>query len=81
LVKNVSSTDYGAYECIARNEEGIDRLTIQLNVTSRPDPPSQLRVLNITYNSVMFSWTVGFNGGYEQMFRIRYDHFAFSGIE
>ena len=70
-MKNVSSGDYGKYGCIAQNEEGLGRSTVHLNVTSRPDPPSQLRVLNITYNSVMLSWIVGFDGGHEQHFRIR----------
>ena len=29
------------------------------------------RVLNITYTSVNLSWTPGFDGGYEQSFKIR----------
>lgn len=71
LVRNVSSGDYGAYDCIAQNEEGLDRHTIHLNVTSRPDPPSQLRVLNVTASSVMLAWTQGFNGGHQQHSTIR----------
>ncbi|XP_059087472.1 nephrin-like isoform X2 [Tigriopus californicus] len=71
-VKNVTSLDYGAYDCIAQNEEGLDRHTIYLNVTSRPDAPAFLRVLNVTYTSVTLNWTPGFDGGFVQSFRIRF---------
>ena len=67
----MSSRDYGAYDCIGQNEEGISRHTIMLNVTSHPDPPAYLRILNVTYNSVVLGWTPGFDGGYNQTFRIR----------
>ena len=43
LVKNVSSGDYGGYDCVAQNAEGLDTHTVTLNVTSRPDPPTNLR--------------------------------------
>ena len=59
LVKNVSSKDYGIYDCIAQNEMGLERYSIYLNVTSRPDPPSYLKILNVTYNSVNLTWTSG----------------------
>lgn len=71
LVKNVSSADYGAYDCVAQNEKGMDRLSIVLNVTSRPDRPTLLSVQNLTYDSVTLKWTAGFNGGFKQAFRIR----------
>ena len=72
LVKNVSSGDYGTYDCIAQNERGLERYPIYLNVTSRPDPPSYLKILNVTYNSVNLTWTPGFDGGFNQTFKIRY---------
>jgi hypothetical protein len=71
-VKNVTSSDYGAYDCIAQNEMGIERYSIYLNVTSGPDPPSYPRILNVTYNSVNLTWTPGFNGGFDETFKIRY---------
>ena len=58
-VKNVTSGDYGAYDCMAQNEMGHERYEIYLNVTSRPDPPSLLKILNVTYNSVNLTWTKG----------------------
>ena len=74
MVKNVSSGDYGDYLCVAQNAEGFDRLEISLNVTSRPDDPQYLRVQNTTYKNVTLKWEPGFNGGFEQSFRIRYDN-------
>ncbi len=70
-MKNVSSADYGSYECVAKNEEGLDRLEISLNVTSRPDEPQYLKVTKTTYKNVTLSWESGFNGGFEQTFKIR----------
>ena len=70
-VSNVTSKDYGAYDCIAQNEMGLARYAIYLNVTSRPDPPSNLKVLNITYNSVNLTWTPMFDGGFQQSYKIR----------
>ena len=70
-ISNVTSKDYGAYDCIAQNEMGLARYGIYLNVTSRPDPPSNLKVLNITYNSVNLTWTPMFYGGFQQSYKIR----------
>ena len=71
-IANVDSGDYGGYDCIAQNEMGLARAVVQLNVTSRPDPPAYLRILNVTYNSVNLTWTPGFDGGFPQSFKIRY---------
>ena len=71
-ITDVQSTDYGAYECLARNELGFDAITIQLNRTSKPDPPLALRVINITSDSVQLRWIPGFDGGLGQEFRVRY---------
>ena len=51
---------------------GLERYAIYLNVTSRPDPPSYLKILNVTYRDVNLTWTPGFDGGFNQTFRIRY---------
>lgn len=72
VINEVQSTDYGAYECLARNELGFDAITIQLNRTSKPDPPLALRVINITSASVQLRWIPGFDGGLGQDFRVRY---------
>ena len=36
------------------------------------EPPSELRVVNITHRAVQLEWLPGFHGGMEQYFRLRY---------
>ena len=72
IINDVTSNDYGPYECIARNDLGFDAMAIAFNRTSRPDSPRSLRVVNVTSGSVMLRWMPGFDGGLPQTFRIRY---------
>lgn len=72
IINDVTSNDYGPYECIARNDLGFDAMAIALNRTSRPDAPRSLRVVNVTSGSVTLRWMAGFDGGLRQTFRIRY---------
>ncbi|CAN7984404.1 unnamed protein product [Ixodes hexagonus] len=71
-VKDIRSSDYGHYECVARNELGFDSAKVHLDTLSAPDPPLQLRVTNATYNSLTLVWRPGFDGGLPQSFRLRY---------
>ncbi|KAK8779720.1 hypothetical protein V5799_018940 [Amblyomma americanum] len=71
-VKHILSSDYGHYECVARNELGFDSAKVHLDTLSAPDPPLQLKVTNATYNSLTLVWRPGFDGGLPQSFRIRY---------
>ncbi|XP_051776737.1 nephrin [Erpetoichthys calabaricus] len=72
-IVNVSAVnDYAIFTCTARNPLGLDVFDIQLVSTSRPDPPTNLKVVSITHNSVTLQWSEGFNGGLEQKFRVRY---------
>lgn len=52
--------------------QGSTRTRIVLDVKSRPDPPSGLKVTNVTHNSVHLTWSPGFHGGMDQHFRIKY---------
>lgn len=72
IINDVASIDYGAYNCLARNDLGLDEFSIILNQTSKPDPPRLLRVVNVTSGSVTLRWTPGFDGGLGQTFRVRY---------
>lgn len=72
FVRDVQTKDYGAYECVARNELADERHTVQLDVTSAPEPPVSFQVVNFTHDSVTLSWMPGFDGGYEQAYKIRY---------
>ncbi|KAI5639581.1 immunoglobulin domain-containing protein [Phthorimaea operculella] len=72
LISDVSSSDYGVYECGARNELGFSTTSVKLDITSAPDPVISLTVTNVTYNSVSLEWAPGFDGGLPSWFRVRY---------
>ncbi|XP_075047250.1 nephrin [Mixophyes fleayi] len=73
VIANVSAVhDYAIFTCTATNALGLDSFSIHLVSTSRPDPPSSLKVLSFTHNSVTLGWSPGFDGGLEQKFRVRY---------
>ena len=70
-VKDTALKDYGPYGCNASNIWGFSERQVILSATSKPDPPKDLKVLGSSYNSVTLSWKPGFNGGFQQYFRIR----------
>lgn len=72
LVDKVDSNDYGLYECRATNELGTSRENIRLDVTSKPDAPLSLSILNTTHDSVSLAWTPGFDGGLKTTYQLRY---------
>lgn len=72
VVDNVETSDYGQYECRAENELGFNKENIRLDITSKPDPPLDLIVLNTTHDSVTLAWTPGFDGGVKAKYRLRY---------
>ncbi|XP_053254346.1 nephrin [Podarcis raffonei] len=72
-IANVSAVlDYATFTCTASNELGTDTLDIQLLSTSRPDPPSGLKVVGVAHNWLALEWSPGFDGGLQQSFRVRY---------
>lgn len=71
-VNSVQSGDYGNYECEVRNEKGLSVTKIMLDVTSAPDAPTSLTVLNVTHDAVTLSWVPGFDGGIRASYRIKY---------
>lgn len=72
MVEKVDSNDYGLYECKAENEQGKSVENVRLDVTSKPDTPLNLNVLNFTHDSVTLAWTPGFDGGLKATYKIRY---------
>ncbi|GFY43633.1 nephrin [Trichonephila inaurata madagascariensis] len=72
IVKDLKMQDYGDYECIAKNDLGFESFKIPLGRKSAPDPPISLNAINATHNAVILTWTPGFDGGMEQMYRIQY---------
>ncbi|KAL0810554.1 hypothetical protein ABMA28_010674 [Loxostege sticticalis] len=72
LINDVTSSDYGSYECGARNDLGFGTTSVKLDITSAPDQVISLAVTNVTYNSVTLEWVPGFDGGLMPWYRIRY---------
>ncbi|KAG1691197.1 Nephrin [Nymphon striatum] len=67
-----AALDYGDYLCVAKNEEGFSSAYIHFESTGKPDTPVSIKVINTTHNSVLLSWTPGFDGGLPQSFMVRY---------
>ncbi|CAH2062031.1 unnamed protein product, partial [Iphiclides podalirius] len=72
LISDVTTSDYGSYECGARNDLGFSTTSVKLDITSAPDLVSSLTVTNVTHNSATLTWVPGFDGGLPSWFRIRY---------
>lgn len=80
-ITHVTSADYGNYECVARNELGFSTVSPRLEVTSAPDTPTLLTVVNVTHDSVTLTWTPGFDGGMKASYRIRYRQVSDDGYK
>ena len=72
IIEKVAPADYGAYECIAKNDLGESVETIRLDITSQPDTPLSLNILNVTHDAVTLAWTPAFDGGLKASYRVRY---------
>lgn len=72
LIEKVATADYGNYDCHARNDLGLAKASVRLDITSKPDQPASLRVLNVTHENATLDWTPGFNGGMKASYRVRY---------
>ncbi|KAG8143295.1 hypothetical protein E2320_000541 [Naja naja] len=71
-IANVSAMlDYAIFTCTANNDLGTDAFDIQLLSTSRPDPPTEFKVVSVAHNSLALEWIPGFDGGLQQSFRVR----------
>ena len=71
-VVDINPSDYGIYECLARNIEGASKTLVTLQQPTVPDRPDTFTVENITADAVVLSWTPGFDGGRDQVFRVQY---------
>ncbi|XP_011660853.2 roundabout homolog 1 isoform X2 [Strongylocentrotus purpuratus] len=66
--------DHGNYKCTAISTAGRDDAVIILSGTSKPEPPTSLRIdaSQIKAHSFMIYWQFGYNGGVEQSYVITY---------
>ncbi|KAL5285587.1 NPHS1.2 family protein [Megaselia abdita] len=72
IIQKVAPADYGEYKCVAVNNFGSSNESVSLDVTSPPDPPLSLNILNTTHDTVTLTWTPGFDGGLKAKYRVRY---------
>ncbi|XP_053621013.1 nephrin isoform X1 [Plodia interpunctella] len=72
LISDVTSSDYGIFECGARNELGFSTTSVRLDITSAPDQVISMTVTNVTHNTVTLEWVPGFDGGIPSWYRVRY---------
>ena len=80
-VETVEMQDYGPYWCEASNIWGSKKHQVILSVTSKPESPTRLEVISTTYNSVILAWQPGFDGGFQQYYRIRWDRTGTEGFQ
>ena len=65
--------DYGDYECVARNAEGVAGVNVTLAKLSKPEPPDNLAIVAKSYNFATLTWLSRFNGGKKQTFLLVVD--------
>ncbi|ELT96996.1 hypothetical protein CAPTEDRAFT_199767 [Capitella teleta] len=71
-IDDVAEHDLGDYRCAASNVLGERGVSIHLTVQTVPEAPYNLSVVSSTWESVQLKWEAGFNGGYPQTFKIKY---------
>lgn len=72
-VKHVVESDFGdIFECRAFNEMGSSGHRMRLRRKGKPDPPSGLTIVNITHNSAILNFTIGFDGGFPTKYQIKF---------
>nr|XP_042899471.1 Down syndrome cell adhesion molecule homolog [Parasteatoda tepidariorum] len=62
IIKSSQRKDSDVFTCSASNPFGEDKTTVRLVVQEPPDPPQDLKPLEVTSNSISLSWTPGHPG-------------------
>lgn len=78
VINRVTSSDFGTYTCVARNDLGFESVAVNFTRVSRPDTPTTLKITAVNSTSVTLKWTPSFDGGLPQSFRIRFRRFGSS---
>ncbi|XP_047479374.1 nephrin-like [Penaeus chinensis] len=71
-VRHVERRDYATYRCTAHNGLGSHSTTVALSPPSRPHPPVNFTVFNVTAVSVSLAWTPNFDGGMPRGYTVKY---------
>eukprot|EP00111_Clytia_hemisphaerica_P024641 TCONS_00072631-protein len=62
VIKNVLTRDNATYECMGRNLYGSNKKFFHIMVEEKPSKPIIIRQLDSTPDSMLLSWTAGYNG-------------------
>nr|XP_045611920.1 uncharacterized protein LOC123766685 [Procambarus clarkii] len=71
-VVNVTRQDYGEYQCSATNDLGTDSTWLTLKPPTRPHPPTNLTIVNVSDVSVVLGWTPNPHAGMPLNFTVKY---------
>ena len=69
---NIVRSEYytTTFRCTAENKFGNDTHIIELVPRGKPDPPRNVKSLGSDYHSVTLMWEPGFDGGYNQTYKV-----------
>lgn len=65
-VRGVTEADYGSYTCKGVNTMGDHKTIIALQKKSRPESPTNLRIINLGTEFIELAWDESFNGGFPE---------------
>ncbi|CAI4232579.1 unnamed protein product [Auanema sp. JU1783] len=72
-INALSPEDYASnVRCVAKNSLGSDSFSIAVVAPSPPHAPTDIELTKASSDSLQFMWEPGFDGGYNQMFEVRY---------
>ncbi|KAK3870388.1 hypothetical protein Pcinc_024381 [Petrolisthes cinctipes] len=71
-VTDVTPMDYRIYVCSATNNLGSDSTSITLRPPTRPLPPTDLKVINVTNVTVTLGWVPNMAGAIPESYTVRY---------
>lgn len=63
-IADINEADYGEYTCKSWNHRGENSARFQLQDTSAPEAPTNLRLVEAGFDTIVLEWEEGFNGGY-----------------
>uniref|UniRef100_A0AAY4B634 Titin n=1 Tax=Denticeps clupeoides TaxID=299321 RepID=A0AAY4B634_9TELE len=67
FLKGVQRKDAGYYIICAKNRFGMDKQTVELDVADIPDPPKDVKISDISRDSITLTWSPPANDGGSQI--------------